>query len=71
MCWPSLQINIDNSHSCFKAAYDAGINFLDCVEGYAGGESERVIGRAIKRSGWETYDIVVSTKVRTLLIKST
>lgn len=25
-----------------KAAYDVGINFFDCAEGYAGGESEKV-----------------------------
>lgn len=35
-----------------KAAYDVGINFFDCAEGYAGGESERVMGQAIKKFGW-------------------
>lgn len=44
---------------------------MDCVEGYAGGESERVIGRVIKRFGWEADDVVVSTRARTFLIKST
>ena len=34
-----------------KAAYDAGINFFDCAEGYAGGESENVMGEAIKKFG--------------------
>lgn len=63
--------SIDNSHPYLKAAYDAGINFLDCAEGCAGGESERMIGRAIKKFGWKRNDIVVSTKVRTSLIKST
>ncbi len=46
-----------------KAAYDAGINFFDCAEGYAGGESERVMGEAIKKYGWKRNDLVVSTKV--------
>ncbi len=46
-----------------KAAYDVGINFFDCAEGYAGGESERVMGEAIKKFGWKRNDIVVSTKV--------
>lgn len=46
-----------------KAAYDAGINFFDCAEGYAGGESERVMGEAIKKFGWKRNDIVISTKV--------
>jgi aryl-alcohol dehydrogenase-like predicted oxidoreductase len=31
-----------------KAAYDTGINFFDCAEGYAGGESEIIMGKAIK-----------------------
>ena len=47
-----------------KAAYDVGINFFDCAEGYAGGESERVMGETIKKFGWKRNDIVVSTKVR-------
>jgi len=46
-----------------KAAYDVGMNFFDCAEGYAGGESERVMGQAIKKYGWKRNDIVVSTKI--------
>lgn len=44
-----------------KAAYDAGINFFDCAEGYAGGESEKVMGEAIKKFGWKRNDIVRKT----------
>ncbi len=46
-----------------KAAYDAGINFFDCAEGYAAGESERVMGQAIKKFGWKRNDLVISTKI--------
>jgi aryl-alcohol dehydrogenase-like predicted oxidoreductase len=46
-----------------KAAYDVGINFFDCAEGYSGGESERVMGQAIKKFGWKRNDLVISTKV--------
>lgn len=46
-----------------KAAYDVGINFFDCAEGYSGGESERVMGQAIKKYGWKRCDLVISTKV--------
>lgn len=35
-----------------KAAYDAGINFFDCAEGYAEGQSEIVMGEAIKKFGY-------------------
>lgn len=47
-----------------KAAYDCGVNFFDCAEVYAGGESEKVMGEAIKKYGWKRNDLVISTKVR-------
>jgi hypothetical protein len=46
-----------------KAAYDCGVNFFDCAEGYADGESEKVMGEAIKKYGWKRNDVVISTKV--------
>jgi voltage-dependent potassium channel beta subunit len=48
---------------CMKAAYDAGINFFDCAEAYAGGKSEEVMGEAIKKFGWKRNDLVISTKI--------
>ena len=47
-----------------KAAYDCGVNFFDCAEVYAEGESEIVMGEAIKKFGWKQNDLVISTKVR-------
>ncbi|KAK3719217.1 hypothetical protein LTR37_004436 [Vermiconidia calcicola] len=57
--------HVDNSgtFACMKAAYDAGINFFDCAEGYAGGESERVMGECIQKYGWKRNDYVISTKI--------
>jgi aryl-alcohol dehydrogenase-like predicted oxidoreductase len=49
-----------------KAAYDVGINFFDCAEAYSAGESEKVMGDAIKRFGWKRNDLVISTKVSRL-----
>lgn len=46
-----------------KAAYDCGVNFFDCAEQYAAGESEKVMGEAIKKYGWKRNDLVISTKV--------
>jgi aryl-alcohol dehydrogenase-like predicted oxidoreductase len=35
------------------AAYDAGVNFFDNAEAYAGGESEEIMGEVLKkRTGW-------------------
>ncbi|MCJ1305310.1 hypothetical protein MMC08_008124 [Hypocenomyce scalaris] len=53
----------EGAFSCMKAAYDAGINFFDCAEGYAEGQSEIVMGEAIKKLGWKRNDLVISTKI--------
>ena len=41
------------------SAKDAGINFIDVADGYAKGESEKIVGRAIKR---QRHDWVLATK---------
>lgn len=46
-----------------KVAYDAGVNFFDTAEVYSGGQSEIVLGEAIKKFGWKQNDLVISTKV--------
>jgi voltage-dependent potassium channel beta subunit len=56
-------VDREGTYSCMKAAYDCGVNFFDCAEGYAEGESERVMGEAIKKFGWKRNDIVISTKL--------
>jgi len=46
-----------------KAAYDAGVNFFDNAEVYAGGQAEVIMGKIIKRAGWKRSDLVISTKI--------
>lgn len=48
---------------CLSVAKDAGVNFFDNAEGYAGGESERVMGAAFRELGWKRHEYVVSTKL--------
>ncbi|KXG49842.1 Potassium channel, voltage-dependent, beta subunit, KCNAB-related protein [Penicillium griseofulvum] len=48
---------------CMKVAYDAGVNFFDTAEVYSGGQSEIVLGEAIKKFGWKQNDLVISTKI--------
>ncbi|KAI8926114.1 NADP-dependent oxidoreductase domain-containing protein [Entophlyctis helioformis] len=57
------QVGDETAHECMKAAYDAGINFFDTAEVYAAGESERVMGEAIKKYGWKRSSLVISTKL--------
>jgi voltage-dependent potassium channel beta subunit len=48
---------------CLHAAKEAGVNFFDNAESYAGGESERVMGEAFRELGWKRHEYVVSTKL--------
>ena len=43
-------------------ALDAGINLIDTGDVYAGGEAEKMIGRALKNNG-RRQDVLISTKV--------
>jgi len=58
---PQLAGNL--AEDCLSAAYDAGVNFFDNAEAYAGGESERIMGEAIRSLGWERNSYVISTKL--------
>lgn len=57
------QMDVDKALESMKAAYDAGVNFFDNAEAYARGESERIMGQAIKKAGWKRSDLVISTKI--------
>ena len=48
---------------CLDAARSAGVNFFDNAESYAGGQSERIMGEAIRELGWPRHSYVVSTKL--------
>jgi len=56
------QADVDAAVEMMAAAYDAGVNFFDNAESYAGGESERVMGEALKKLGWRRGSYLVSTK---------
>src|SRR6266852_7868804 len=43
---------------------DAGINFFDTADVYSYGESETVLGKALKNTGTGRDKIIVATKVR-------
>ena len=58
-----LQSGIDDAVAMMSAAYDAGVNFFDNAEGYAGGKSEEVMGAALKKLGWRRGSYLVSTKL--------
>ena len=52
----------DEATKIIDRAIDAGINLIDTGNTYANGESERIIGRALKKSG-KREQVLISTKV--------
>lgn len=62
--WVSFgdQLDVETGAECMEAAYDAGINFFDNAESYAGGRSEQIMGDIIADLGWERHAFVVSSK---------
>lgn len=57
------QIEDHKADELMGMAYDAGINFFDNAEAYAGGESELMMGRILKNKQWDRTSYVLSSKV--------
>lgn len=57
------QLDVGLARNCLAAARDAGVNFFDNAESYAGGASEEIMGRALRELGWPRWSYVVSTKL--------
>jgi len=63
--WVSFHKQIDDkvADELMGIAYDRGINFFDNAEVYALGESEKMMGRVLKKKNWDRTSYVVSSKV--------
>ena len=57
------QVDVDAAVEMMSAAYDAGVNFFDNAEAYKHGQSEEIMGEALKRLGWRRGSYLVSTKL--------
>lgn len=55
------QLGINEIKECMHVAHDHGVNFFDNAEGYAHGESEILMGKALKE--FRREDLVISTKI--------
>jgi aryl-alcohol dehydrogenase-like predicted oxidoreductase len=63
--WPIIgQVDQAAANNLLRQSIDAGINFVDTADVYSEGESERILGRAIKDVGVARKDVIVATKVR-------
>jgi len=58
----SKQINDKVADELMGIAYENGVNFFDNAEIYALGESEKMMGRVIKKKKWDRTSFTVSSK---------
>lgn len=63
--WVSFhkQIEDQTADELMGIAYDNGINFFDNAEVYALGESEKMMGRVLRKKNWDRTSYTLSSKV--------
>lgn len=61
--WEKWVLNEEEGIKHIKAAYDAGIQTFDTANVYSNGDSERILGKAIKQLNLPRDEIVVMTKI--------
>lgn len=58
----SRQVDDGASERLMGLAYDNGVNFFDNAEVYEGGRSEEIMGRTLRKMGWDRTSYCVSSK---------
>jgi aryl-alcohol dehydrogenase-like predicted oxidoreductase len=58
------KLGVAEAQAQIKAAFDAGVNFIDTADVYSEGESEKILGSALATLGLPREDLVIATKVR-------
>jgi aryl-alcohol dehydrogenase-like predicted oxidoreductase len=58
------RLGLPEAQAQIKAAFDAGVNFIDTADVYSEGESETIVGQALAKLGLPREDLVIATKVR-------
>jgi len=63
--WLSYGHNVagEGVKDVLKVAFENSINMIDVAKGYADGECEREIGKAIKELGYRRTDWIITTKI--------
>jgi aryl-alcohol dehydrogenase-like predicted oxidoreductase len=61
---PIGRLGLTEAQAQIKAAFDAGVNFIDTANVYSEGESESLTGQALAKLGLPREDLVIATKVR-------
>ncbi len=51
-------------NSQLNIAVEHGVNFIDTANAYSGGQSEELLGKALRETGVSRHNLVIATKVR-------
>jgi len=63
--WQAIgRLDLQGAQALMGTALDAGVNFIDTADVYSEGDSERIVGGALKALGRPREQVVVATKVR-------
>ncbi len=57
------QLRQEEADALLRTALDAGINFIDTANVYAGGRSEQILGQSLRNLAIPREDVVIATKV--------
>lgn len=55
--------DFDATVEMMATAYEGGVNFFDNAEVYGGGQSEALMGKALRELGWRRGSYLISTKL--------
>src|SRR3954471_10639057 len=61
--WRPWVLDEEASLPFYRRAWEAGINFYDTADFYSNGESEAVLGRALRTLAIPREQVVIATKV--------
>lgn len=63
--WEAIgKVQQDDVNQILKTSLDSGINFIDTANAYSEGESELILGEALKTLGVPRQEVFIATKVR-------
>jgi aryl-alcohol dehydrogenase-like predicted oxidoreductase len=62
--WNIGSVSQEDANELVQYAIDHGINFFDTADIYSSGESEKVLGNAIKAAGVNRDSVIIATKAR-------
>jgi aryl-alcohol dehydrogenase-like predicted oxidoreductase len=63
--WPVIgKLQQEAVNEILKTAVDQGVNFIDTANAYSFGQSEELLGQALRETGISRDELIIATKVR-------